>query len=43
LESVVLLPHVGSATRETRAKMAQLTLDNVQAYVEGRPLLTPVE
>lgn len=43
LESVVLLPHMGSATRETRAAMAKLTLDNVEAFIAGRPLLTPVE
>ncbi|QJU58949.1 2-hydroxyacid dehydrogenase [Sphingomonas sp. AP4-R1] len=42
LESVVLLPHQGSATRETRAAMAQLVLDNVEAFVAGKPLLTPV-
>lgn len=43
LDSVVLQPHVGSATRQTRQLMAQLVLDNVAAYVAGRPLLTPVQ
>jgi lactate dehydrogenase-like 2-hydroxyacid dehydrogenase len=42
LESVVLLPHQGSATRETRAAMARLTLDNVEAFFAGKPLLTEV-
>lgn len=42
LETVVLLPHQGSATRETRAAMAKLVLDNVAAFVAGKPLLTPV-
>jgi lactate dehydrogenase-like 2-hydroxyacid dehydrogenase len=42
LESVVLLPHQGSATRETRAAMARLTLDNVEAFIAGKPLLTEV-
>ncbi len=39
---VVLLPHVGSATHHTRNAMAQLVIDNILAFVEGRPPLTPV-
>jgi hydroxypyruvate reductase len=42
LENVVLLPHQGSATRETRAAMGQLTLDNLAAFFAGKPLLTPI-
>jgi lactate dehydrogenase-like 2-hydroxyacid dehydrogenase len=42
LDHVVLQPHQASATRETRAAMGQLVLDNVAAFVAGRPLLTPV-
>ena len=42
MEHVVLLPHVGSATQETRAAMAQLVLDNLAAHFSGKPLLTPV-
>jgi lactate dehydrogenase-like 2-hydroxyacid dehydrogenase len=42
LDNVVLLPHIGSATHETRRAMGQLVLDNLAAQVEGRPLLTPV-
>ncbi|HPC84254.1 MAG TPA: D-glycerate dehydrogenase [Thermoanaerobaculaceae bacterium] len=41
-DDVVLLPHLGSATRETRAAMADLTVDNVLAVLAGRPPLTPV-
>ncbi len=39
---VVLLPYLGSATRDTRAAMADLAVDNVLAVLEGRPPLTPV-
>ncbi len=39
---VVLLPHVGSATHHTRNAMAQLVIDNILCFAEGRPLLTPV-
>jgi len=39
---VVLLPHVGSATLETRAAMAELAADNVVAVLEGREPPTPV-
>jgi len=41
-ESVVLSPHVGSATRETRSVMGRLVVENLNAYFGGRPLLTPV-
>ena len=39
---VVLLPHVGSATVETRAAMAELAAANVIAVLEGREPPTPV-
>lgn len=35
LENVVLLPHVGSATLETRIKMASLAAENLCAGLEG--------
>lgn len=38
LENCVLLPHLGSATVETRRAMAQMALDNIIAYAEGRPM-----
>ena len=42
MENVVLLPHQGSATVETRAQMGQLTMDNLHAHFAGRPLITPL-
>jgi lactate dehydrogenase-like 2-hydroxyacid dehydrogenase len=42
LDNVVLQPHVGSATTETRSKMGRLMVDNLLAHFAGRPLLTPV-
>ncbi|KAF0917336.1 hypothetical protein E2562_017510 [Oryza meyeriana var. granulata] len=42
LDNVVLVPHVGSATHETRAAMADLLLGNLEAHVAGKPLLTQV-
>lgn len=38
----VLLPHLGSATRDTRAAMAALALANLRAVLAGGPPLTPV-
>lgn len=42
LENVVLLPHVGSGTIETRKAMADLVLGNLEAHFANKPLLTPV-
>ncbi|CAN1824875.1 Hydroxyphenylpyruvate reductase [Linum perenne] len=42
LENVVLLPHVGSATVETRKAMADLVVGNLEAHFLNKPLLTPV-
>jgi lactate dehydrogenase-like 2-hydroxyacid dehydrogenase len=42
MDNVVLQPHVGSATRETRRAMSQLVLDNLDAHFAGKPLLTEV-
>lgn len=42
MDNVVLLPHVGSATRETRNAMGQLVLDNLEAFFAGKTLRTPV-
>ncbi len=39
---VVLLPHLGSATTETRAAMADLVVENVMAVLAGGPPQTPV-
>ncbi len=42
LENVVLAPHLGSATVETRAAMGMLAARNLLAVVSGEPPLTPV-
>jgi len=42
LENVLLVPHLGSATTETRTAMANLAVSNVAAVLAGRPPLTPV-
>ena len=42
MPQVVLQPHVGSATLQTRIAMGQLVVDNVDAYYANKPLLTPV-
>lgn len=42
LENVVLAPHIGSATRETRTAMAELAVRNVLAVLDGQSPLTPV-
>ncbi len=42
LDNVVLLPHVGSATVETRADMANLVIENIRSYVNSGTLLTPI-
>jgi glyoxylate reductase len=42
LENVLLVPHLASATTETRTAMADLAVENVLAVLEGRPPLTPV-
>jgi lactate dehydrogenase-like 2-hydroxyacid dehydrogenase len=42
MEQVVLLPHVGSASLYTRRAMDQLVVDNLLAWADGKPPLTPV-
>jgi hydroxypyruvate reductase len=42
LDNVVLTPHVGSATWQTRRAMADLAFGNLEAHFAGRPLLSPV-
>ena len=42
LENVLLVPHLGSATTETRTAMADLAAENVVAVLSGRPPITPV-
>lgn len=43
LKNTFLLPHIGSATIETRTAMGMLALDNVDAVLNGRPAPTLVE
>jgi len=42
LDNIVLLPHIGSATVETRTAMAELAARNVAAVLAGQPPITPV-
>jgi glyoxylate reductase len=42
LPNVVLTPHIGSATRQTREAMTRLVVDNLRAVERGEPPLTPV-
>jgi len=42
LDNAVLLPHVGSATAETRTAMGNLQVDNLLAHFAGKPVLTRV-
>ena len=42
LENVVLAPHIGSASIETRDKMATLAAENISAVLRGEKPKTPV-
>ena len=42
LDHVVLFPHLGSASVATREQMDQLVVDNLVAWADGKPPLTPV-
>ena len=42
MDNVVLQPHQGSATIETRKAMGDLTVDNLAAHFAGKPVLTPI-
>jgi lactate dehydrogenase-like 2-hydroxyacid dehydrogenase len=43
LDNVLLTPHIGSATSETRIAMTNLAVDNLEAFFNQQPLLTEVE
>ena len=43
MDNVVLLPHVASGTVETRAAMEDLTLRNLNSFLESGQLVTPVQ
>lgn len=42
MDNVVLLPHIGTATVETRAAMGDLVVDNLLAHFGGKAVLTPI-
>lgn len=42
MDNVVLTPHIGNSTWETKRTMADLVLSNLDAYFSGKPLVTPV-
>jgi lactate dehydrogenase-like 2-hydroxyacid dehydrogenase len=42
LDNTVLTPHIGSAGKQTRDRMCQLAVRNVEAVLAGRPPITPV-
>ena len=42
LHNVVLTPHIGSATEETRRAMVALTMENLEAFYQKKSVLTPV-
>jgi lactate dehydrogenase-like 2-hydroxyacid dehydrogenase len=37
MENVVALPHIGSATHETRFAMSRLAVENLVAALDGKP------
>jgi len=42
LPNVIVQPHHGTATVETRNRIGALMIDNLSAHFDGKPLLTPV-
>ncbi|MFC4561886.1 2-hydroxyacid dehydrogenase [Nocardiopsis mangrovi] len=42
MDNVVLAPHLGSATTETRTRMAALAVENVEAVLTGHPAPSPI-
>ena len=42
LDNVILSPHIGSATSETRLAMTRLAIHNLEAFFHQQPLLTPI-
>ena len=42
LNNVVLLPHIGSATLQTRAAMGNLLLENLNAFFSKKSLISEV-
>lgn len=42
MKNCVVLPHIGSATMETRSAMAELTAKNILAGLNGQPMPSPL-
>jgi glyoxylate reductase len=42
LDSVIITPHLGSATQQTRRRMAELSIENLRAGLQGGPLSSRV-
>ncbi|MEO6299903.1 MAG: NAD(P)-dependent oxidoreductase, partial [Paracoccaceae bacterium] len=42
LENVTLLPHLGTAALEVREAMGMMAIANLEAFLDGKPLLNPV-
>lgn len=42
LDNVILLPHIASATKETRLDMVNLAIDNALAFIQSGKVITPV-
>jgi glyoxylate reductase len=42
MDNLVIAPHLGSATRQTRRRMAQRAVDNLKAGLRGEPLINRV-
>lgn len=42
LDNVVMTPHAGSGTQQTRDALGQFVVDNLDAFFAGRPLVSPV-
>jgi hydroxypyruvate reductase len=38
LDNVVMIPHIASATVQTREAMGQRVLDNLSAFYAGKPM-----
>ncbi len=42
MPNVVIVPHIGSASKYTRDRMVQLCVDNIKAVLNNEPAITPV-
>jgi len=43
MEQVVLFPHIGTSTVETRREMGNLVIQNLQAFFDNKPLISEVD